>query len=43
VEFDELWAREGAKPPDAEADAAESAEAPAADGQRSKVGQRSAA
>ncbi len=40
VEFDELWAREGAKPPEAEADGAEAA---AADGERSKVGQRSAA
>jgi DNA topoisomerase-3 len=43
VEFDELWAREGVKPPDAETDLAEGAEAPAPDGQRSKVGQRSAA
>jgi DNA topoisomerase-3 len=43
VEFDELWAREGVKPPDAEADLAEGAEAAAADGERSKVGQRSAA
>jgi len=42
VEFDELWAREGAKPPEAEAEA-DGAEAAAADGERSKVGQRSAA
>jgi DNA topoisomerase-3 len=37
VEFDEVWAREGAKPPDAEAEA----EAAAADG--ASVGERSAA
>jgi DNA topoisomerase-3 len=44
VEFDELWAREGAKPPEAEADAAsESADGVAASAERSKVGQRSAA
>jgi DNA topoisomerase-3 len=44
VEFDEAWAREGAKPPEAEADAAaEGAEAVPASAARSKVGQRSAA
>jgi DNA topoisomerase III len=45
VEFDELWAKEGAKPPDAEADAetAEAAGAPAPGTARSRVGQRSAA
>jgi len=44
VEFDEVWAREGAKPPDAEADAtAESASAIAEAAPRSRVGQRSAA
>ncbi len=41
VEFDELWAKEGAKPPDAEAEGlAAGAEA---GGQRAAVGQRSAA
>jgi DNA topoisomerase-3 len=42
VEFDELWAREGAKPPDAESEAAagEGAAAPAPD---AAAGQRSAA
>jgi DNA topoisomerase-3 len=44
VEFDELWAREGVKPPDAETDtAAEGAEAIAADGERAQVGASSAA
>jgi DNA topoisomerase-3 len=44
VEFDELWAKEGAKPPDAEADATAAAAdaAPDAAG-RTGVGQRSAA
>jgi DNA topoisomerase-3 len=42
VEFDELWAKEGAKPPDAEA-ASDGAEAVAAGGEQPKVGQRSAA
>jgi DNA topoisomerase-3 len=44
VEFDEDWAREGAKPPDAEADAsAELDQAQADDAQRRAVAQRSAA
>ncbi len=44
VEFDEDWAREGAKPPDAESDAmADGADALAAGAERSKVGARSAA
>jgi DNA topoisomerase-3 len=44
VEFDEVWAREGAKPPDAEAGAmTEGTEAVAADSERSKLGARSAA
>jgi DNA topoisomerase-3 len=44
VEFDEAWAREGAKPPDAEADAgSETAGAVAGGGDRAKVGERSAA
>jgi DNA topoisomerase III len=44
VEFDEIWAREGAKPPDAEADAlTEGTEAVAADSERSKRRARSAA
>jgi DNA topoisomerase-3 len=44
VEFDEVWAREGAKPPDAEVDAtAEGAQAVAADGERAQVGASSAA
>jgi DNA topoisomerase-3 len=44
VEFDELWAKEGAKPPDAEADAtAETVEAVADGAGRSQVGERSAA
>jgi DNA topoisomerase-3 len=44
VEFDELWAREGAKPPDAEAEAMTgSADAVAADSERSNLGARSAA
>jgi DNA topoisomerase-3 len=42
VEFDEVWAREGAKPPDAEAQAA-SADGIAAGGEPAKVGERSAA
>jgi len=40
VEFDEAWAKEGAKPPDAEA---ESAEEIATGSERAKVGERSAA
>jgi DNA topoisomerase-3 len=44
VEFDEVWAREGAKPPDAEVDAtAEGAQAVAADGERAQVRASSAA
>jgi DNA topoisomerase-3 len=44
VEFDEAWAREGAKPPDAETDAtAEGAQALAAAGERAHVGAGSAA
>jgi DNA topoisomerase III len=44
VEFDEAWAREGAKPPDAEAEAMTGSEdAVAADSERSKLGARSAA
>ncbi|MCW2971125.1 MAG: topB [Solirubrobacterales bacterium] len=44
VEFDEAWAREGAKPPDAEADAgSERAGAVAGGGEQAKVGERSAA
>ena len=44
VEFDELWAREGAKPPEAETDAAaEGAQAVAADGERAQGGASSAA
>ncbi len=44
VEFDELWAKEGAKPPEAEADAtAETVEAVADGAGRSQVGARSAA
>jgi DNA topoisomerase-3 len=44
VEFDEVWAREGAKPPDVEADgAAERDGAVAAGSEETKVGQRSAA
>ncbi len=44
VEFDELWAKEGAKPPDAEGEAAgESGEAAGATATRAAVGQRSAA
>ncbi len=35
VEFDELWAREGAKPPEAEGEAAAAAGEPVAAGQRS--------
>ncbi|TMK26835.1 MAG: DNA topoisomerase III [Actinobacteria bacterium] len=41
VEFDELWAKEGAKPPDAEEDAA--AQGARQAGERAAVGQRSAA
>jgi DNA topoisomerase-3 len=40
VEFDELWAKEGAKPPDAEA-ASDGAEAVAAGGEQPKVGRQS--
>jgi DNA topoisomerase-3 len=45
VEFDELWAKEGAKPPEVEEDAAAQADAQAAgqQGERAAVGQRSAA
>jgi len=44
VEFDELWAKEGAKPPEVEADAAAGGvEAVGEDGAPAKVGQRSAA
>jgi DNA topoisomerase-3 len=44
VEFDELWAREGAKPPDAEADAeGEAATTTDVNGARAGVGARSAA
>jgi DNA topoisomerase-3 len=44
VEFDEVWAKEGAKPPDAESDVtAENAEAVAKDADQPAVGQRSAA
>jgi DNA topoisomerase III len=44
VEFDELWAKEGAKPPDAESEAgSEAAPAVAVGGERAQVGQRSAA
>jgi DNA topoisomerase-3 len=44
VEFDELWAKEGAKPPEVEADAAAGGvEAVGEDGAAAKVGQRSAA
>jgi DNA topoisomerase-3 len=44
VEFDELWAKEGAKPPEAEADAtAETVEAVADGAGRSQIGARSAA
>jgi DNA topoisomerase III len=42
VEFDELWAKEGAKPPDAEAEAGSDA-AVAVAGEPARVGQRSAA
>jgi DNA topoisomerase-3 len=45
VEFDEPWAKEGAKPPDAEEDTAAGTAiaAPGADGQPAGVGERSAA
>jgi DNA topoisomerase-3 len=44
VEFDEVWAREGAKPPDAEAEGgAETADAVAGGEQQQAVGARSAA
>jgi DNA topoisomerase-3 len=42
VEFDEEWAREGAKPPDAETEAAGDVAAATADG-AATVGERSAA
>jgi len=41
VEFDELWAKEGAKPPDSEGDAADASAVAA--GTRTAIGQRSAA
>jgi DNA topoisomerase-3 len=44
VEFDELWAKEGAKPPEAEEDAAQQAAVASGEpGQPAGVGQRSAA
>jgi DNA topoisomerase-3 len=43
VEFDEDWAREGAKPPEAEADSGELAEARADGAASAGLGQRSAA
>jgi DNA topoisomerase III len=43
VEFDEEWAKEGAKPPEAEAEATELAEATANGAERFQGGQRSAA
>jgi DNA topoisomerase-3 len=43
VEFDEDWAREGAKPPDAEADVGADVGAPADGTRRPAIGQRSAA
>ncbi len=43
VEFDELWAKEGAKPPDAEAGAGAGAVEAVSDGTAAKVGARSAA
>jgi len=43
VEFDEEWAKEGAKPPEVEAGAAELAEASTDGANRSEIGQRSAA
>jgi DNA topoisomerase-3 len=43
VEFDELWAREGAKPPDAEEQLAEGLADGGADGAREGLGQRTAA
>jgi DNA topoisomerase-3 len=43
VEFDEDWAREGAKPPDADADAAGELAKAQADGAGAAVGERSAA
>jgi DNA topoisomerase-3 len=43
VEFDEDWAREGAKPPEAEADSRELADAQAGDAAAAGLGQRSAA
>ncbi len=43
VEFDEDWAREGAKPPDAEADVRADVGAPADGTRRPAIGQRSAA
>jgi DNA topoisomerase-3 len=43
VEFDELWAREGAKPPDAEEQLVEGLADGGADGARAGLGQRTAA
>ena len=43
VEFDEEWAREGAKPPDAESEAAELAASGSDGAGTSQVAQRSAA
>ena len=43
VEFDEEWAREGAKPPEAEADGGDLAEAQADGAARAGLGERSAA
>ncbi|HEY2397374.1 MAG TPA: DNA topoisomerase 3 [Solirubrobacteraceae bacterium] len=43
VEFDELWAKEGAKPPEAEEDVAQQAALAAGEGAPAAVGQRSAA
>src|SRR5438309_2360580 len=43
VEFDEDWAREGAKPPDAEAEVGADVGAPADGARRPAIGQRSAA
>jgi DNA topoisomerase-3 len=43
VEFDEEWAREGAKPPDAESEAAQLAAAGGDGAERSQVAQRTAA
>jgi len=43
VEFDEEWAKEGAKPPEAEVESSELASAKSEDGASAAVGQRSAA